>query len=167
MRAVIEELQLNLTVKEFFSKLRDDPANFFGWDLRFQRAWQYIVDIQVWRGSLFSIQHNNQWPNLGKTSDAVQKDTQPEAWTSWGIGKKKTRAAKKPQNETHIFQNPEASAASYIAGKVLKLLHHNRGDKTPYRWMMQWVKILDVGTEDGSRPGRFYVNTAKYVLQSF
>ena len=35
MRTVIEELQLNLTVKEFFSKLRDDPANFFGWDVAF------------------------------------------------------------------------------------------------------------------------------------
>ena len=31
MRAIIEELQLNLTVKEFFSKLRNDPANYFGW----------------------------------------------------------------------------------------------------------------------------------------
>ena len=32
MRKVIEELQLNLTVKEFFSTLRNDPANYFGWD---------------------------------------------------------------------------------------------------------------------------------------
>ena len=103
-----------------FLKTQRRPGKLFWVGCRFQRAWQYI-DIQVWRGSLLSIQHDNQWQNLGKTSNAVQKDSQPEAWTSWGIGKKR----KKPRNETHIFQNPEASAASYIAGKVFKLLHHN------------------------------------------
>ena len=60
----------------------------------------------------------------------------------------------------NIFQNPEASAASYIAGKVT---HIDEGAEIFLR--KQGILLKDnlfAGTEDGSRPGRFYVNTAKY-----
>ena len=60
MRAVIKELQLDLTVKEFFSKLRDDPANYFGWEDVGFKQFQQVIIIKVWRGSLVRIQHNNQ-----------------------------------------------------------------------------------------------------------
>jgi len=102
MRAVIEELQLNLTVKEFFSKLRNDPANYFGSGEEVLSAFNTTINDKILP----------KLPMLFKRIPSQRLELVEES-------------------------NPEASAASYIAG-----------------------------TEDGSRPGRFYVNTAKYSSQS-
>jgi len=102
MRKVIEELQLNLTVKEFFSTLRNDPANYFGSGEEVLSAFNTTINEKI----LAKL------PTLFKRIPSMRLEIVEES-------------------------NPEASAASYIAG-----------------------------TEDGSRPGRFYVNTAKYASQS-
>ena len=60
------------------------------------------------------------------------------------------------------FQNPEASAASYIAGKVAHIDEGAEILSKAYHLKSLLMTIFFAGTEDGSRPGRFYVNTAKY-----
>jgi len=102
MRGVIEELDLDLTVKEFVSKLRNDPANYFGSGEEVLSAFNRTINDKI----LAKL------PTLFKRIPSMRLELVEES-------------------------NPEASAASYIAG-----------------------------TEDGSRPGRFYVNTAKYASQS-
>ena len=62
----------------------------------------------------------------------------------------------------NIFQNPEASAASYIAGKVTHIDEGAEILSKAYHLKSLLMTIFFAGTEDGSRPGRFYVNTAKY-----
>ena len=90
MQIVIAELGLDLTVKEFVGKVRNDPENYFGWEASFFsiQTWFNLcfkcfrrVIFQVWRRSAVNFQHNNQRKDFGETADFVQKDTKHEIGT--------------------------------------------------------------------------------------
>ena len=76
MRKVIEELQLNLTAKEFFSTLRNDPANYFGWDASLKSL--TILKCLYPGLEKKSCQHSTQqsmrksWPNFQHYSKEYQ-----------------------------------------------------------------------------------------------
>ena len=91
MQTVIAELGLDLTVKEFVEKVRNDPENYFGWEARFfysfiqnwinNLCFKCQIIFQVRRRSAGNFQHNNQRKDFGETADFVQKDTKHEIGT--------------------------------------------------------------------------------------
>ena len=90
MQIVIAELGLDLTVKEFVKKVRNDPKNYFGWEASFSfykpglvfasKCFRRVI-FQVRRRSAGNFQHNNQRKDFGETADFVQKDTKHEIGT--------------------------------------------------------------------------------------